>query len=226
MEGFCRTANPCKAGLVVGALRIACNGLCTAARFHMAEENPGCFLRRHDGLDCIRHYYRCPALFESLRSLWLGTSECIAPTAMFNELLFKVAVRSDRSCILVAGLFNAFVTAHSLQGTNRGPGIDFHEFMHGTIKMITALCPAWAHTYQTMCLGLHPEQLRPEAFRLLKPQRKFLMLPTCRITTRLTGIESHRWRFFTDEGSKRKILTVLKFDQEPPFHHCLLMSMI
>ena len=85
--------------LVVGALRIACNGMCTAARFHAAEENPGCLLRRHDGLDCIRHYNRCPALFESLRSLWLGTSGCIAPTPIFNELLFKVAVRSDRLCI-------------------------------------------------------------------------------------------------------------------------------
>ena len=31
--------------------------------------------------------------------------------AIFNELLFKIAVRSDRLCILVAGLLDAFVTA-------------------------------------------------------------------------------------------------------------------
>ena len=39
-----------------------------------------------------------------------------------------------------------------------------------------------------MCSGFHPEQLRPQAFRL--PNRKITMLPTCRITTRPTGIES------------------------------------
>ena len=48
MEGLCRAAMSCKAGIVVGALRIACNGLCTAARFH-TEENPGCLLECHEG---------------------------------------------------------------------------------------------------------------------------------------------------------------------------------
>ena len=42
MQSLCRTSNWCKPGLVVGALRIACNGLCTVARFHSAEENPMC----------------------------------------------------------------------------------------------------------------------------------------------------------------------------------------
>ena len=36
MKGFCRAANSCEASLIVGALRVACNGLCTAARFHSA----------------------------------------------------------------------------------------------------------------------------------------------------------------------------------------------
>ena len=82
------------------------------------------------------------------------------------SILFKIAVRSDRLCILVAGLLDVFVTASNLQRTNRGAGLHFRELMCGRIKMMTALCPAWAHTYQTMCFGFHPEQLRPEAFRL------------------------------------------------------------
>ena len=41
MMGSCRTANSCKAGLIVGAPRVACNGLCTAARLHSTDENPG-----------------------------------------------------------------------------------------------------------------------------------------------------------------------------------------
>ena len=44
MKGLCRAANSCKPGLIVGALRVACNRLCAAARFHTAEENPGCIL--------------------------------------------------------------------------------------------------------------------------------------------------------------------------------------
>ena len=181
MEGLCRTANLGKAGMVVGALRIACNGLCTAARFHTVEENRGCLLVCHEGPDCIRHYNRFPTLFESLCSLWPGTGECISPTAIFNEPLFKIAVRSDRLCILAAGLLDAFVTAKILQRNNRGSGLNFKELVYGRVKMMTASCPAWAHTYQTMCLGFHPEQLRPEAFRLPKP---IFVLP-CYLLARL-----------------------------------------
>ena len=36
--------------------------------------------------------------------------------------------------------------------------------------MMTALCPAWAHTYQTMCLGFNPEKLKPEAFRFAQAE--------------------------------------------------------
>ena len=60
MKGLCRTTSSCKAGLVVGALRIACNGLCTAARFHTAEENPGCLVVCHEGLDCSRYTIDAP----------------------------------------------------------------------------------------------------------------------------------------------------------------------
>ena len=82
----------------------------------------------------------------------IGTCECMSPTAIFVELRFKIAVRSDRLCILVAGLLDAFVTAETFQRTNRGPGLFFRERMYGKIKMVNALCLPWAHTYQTMCL--------------------------------------------------------------------------
>ena len=86
VKGLCRTANSCKGGLVVGALRIACNGLYTGVRFHTAEENPGCLLGCPEGLDCLRHYNCCPTSLDHINSLWPGTSECISPTAIFNDL--------------------------------------------------------------------------------------------------------------------------------------------
>ena len=49
------------------------------------------------------------------------------------------------------------------------------------------------HLPKTVCLGFHLEQLRPDAFWLPKP-KKFTMLPTCWITTRMDGIESPGWR--------------------------------
>ena len=88
----------------------------------------------------------------------------------FQRAFFNIAVRSDRLCTLVAGLLDAFVTAYNLQRTNRGMGLLFRELMYGRIKMMLAL---WAHTYQTMCLEFHPEQLRPEAFRPPKPKKHF-----------------------------------------------------
>ena len=83
-------------------------------------------------------------LFDHINSLWQGTNEWISPTAIFS----------------------AFVTAFNLRRTHRGLDLNFKEIMYGRIKMMTALCPAWAHTYQTMCLGFNPEQLKPEAFWL------------------------------------------------------------
>ena len=172
--------------------------------FHTAADNPGCRLGCLEELDCFRHYNCCPILLDHLNLLWPGTHVCISPTAIFNDVLFKIGVRIDRLCILVSGLLGAFVTAFNLRRTHRGLGLNFKEFTYGKTKMMTALCPAWAHTYQTMCLGFNLEQLKHEAFRLPKTKKQFSMLPTCRISIRMTGIESPSWRLFIDGGFKRQ----------------------
>ena len=51
--------------------------------------------------------------------LWPGTGACISPVAIFHGLLFKIAVRSERLCTLVAVLLDAFVTAFNLRRTHR-----------------------------------------------------------------------------------------------------------
>ena len=121
MRGLCRTAHSCKPGFVVGALRIACNGLCTAAWFRTAKDNPGFCLGCFEEPDSLRYYNRCPNLFDHIRSIWPSARECISPTAIFNDLLFKTAVHSDRLCILVAGLLESFVTAFQLAKNPPGP---------------------------------------------------------------------------------------------------------
>ena len=74
--------------------------------------------------------------------------------AIFNELLFKIADRNHRLCILVSGLLDAFVTAFNLRRFNRGICLNFKKLMNGRIKM-TVLYLVSAHTYQSMCLGFN-----------------------------------------------------------------------
>ena len=112
MEGLCRTANTCQGGLVLCALQLACDGLCTAASIHTAEEYRGCFLECHEGLDCTRHYNRCSALFESAVHFTHGD---------FQRASFQNCRPKHRLCILVAGLFfDSFVMVYNPQITIRG----------------------------------------------------------------------------------------------------------
>ena len=127
MNGLCRVANSCKAALIVGASRIACNGLCTAARFHTVEENPECLLGCHGGLDCFRHYKQCPHVVSPHLFALARHQRVYITTAIFNGLLFKIAVRSDRLCILVAGLLDAFVAAFQLMKNPPGPRAQFQR---------------------------------------------------------------------------------------------------
>ena len=76
-------------------LRVACNGLCTAARFHTVQENSGCILASPEGHHCLRHYFCCPTFVSPFSlSHWPGTGECKTPTTSFSIFLFfKIAVR-------------------------------------------------------------------------------------------------------------------------------------
>ena len=127
-------ATSCKNGLIVGVLSVACHGLCTAARFHTTEENPGCILGSLKVLIACGIKNCGPTLFDHLRFLWPGTGECISPTDIFNDLLSKIAVRRDRLFILVAGLTDAYVTSFNLRRTHRGLGLDFRQLMYGRSK--------------------------------------------------------------------------------------------
>ena len=53
----------------------------------------------------------CALFVSPSHSQWSGTGECIPPKAIFRLKKEQIAVRSDRLCILVSGLVDAFVTA-------------------------------------------------------------------------------------------------------------------
>ena len=89
VKGLCRAANFCKAGQIAVALRVACNGLSTAGKKSRMPRG------MRSRLDCLHHYNQCPTLFRSLLAIWLGTGDCISPTAILNAFLFKIGVRSE-----------------------------------------------------------------------------------------------------------------------------------
>ena len=136
-------------------------------------------------------------------SLWPGAIESISRTAIFNDLQFKVAVRSDGLCILVAGLLDAFVAAFNLRRTPPW-----------SRPQLQRTC-AWQNQNDDDPLsgvgsyapiGVPRAQPRPAQTRELQvteaPQQ-ISVLPTCRVATRFTGIESPGWRLLTDGGFER-----------------------
>ena len=57
-------------GLTVGFLRILCNGLCTARRFHVEGEEQMCRVGCPDEPDSLSHYNECPLLYNLFASMW------------------------------------------------------------------------------------------------------------------------------------------------------------
>ena len=92
MKGLCRAANSCKAGLVVGALRVAVMAYARLSDSTSLTKILDVFWGAMKGSIAHGIPVDVPTLFESLCSLWPGTGECISPTAIFNDLLFTIVV--------------------------------------------------------------------------------------------------------------------------------------
>ena len=98
----------------------------------------------------------------------LATTNALHPHTFSTIYPSKLPFASDRLCILVSGLLDAFVTTFNVRRTHRDLGLNFRDLMRGRIKMMTAQCRAWLHTY----LSFSPDQLGPTAFWLPKPKKR------------------------------------------------------
>ena len=158
-----------KPKLTLGAVRVACNGLCSAAGFH-AMKLTAC------GTTTVALFYSiililsglapASAFLPRLFSTTFSKLLCLCHRLQRATAFPNFAVRSDRLCILVFGLCDTFVTVSNLRRKNRGSDLNFKELVYGGIKMMTAQCRAWAHTYQSMCLNFSADKFQPTAFRL------------------------------------------------------------
>ena len=67
---------------------------------------------------------------------------------------------------------------------------------------MTAITPAYAHAYQTICLAVHTPGVPRHSFRLPKPKSRYPFLPTDRSITKELGHDYHGWAIYTDGGTR------------------------
>ena len=67
---------------------------------------------------------------------------------------------------------------------------------------MTAITPAYAHAYQTICLAMHFPGVPHHTFRLPKPKSRYPHLPNHLSITRELGNDYHGWAIETDGGTR------------------------
>ena len=165
-------------GLTVGFLRIPCNGLCTAQRFHTEGYAQMCRVGCPDEPD----------------SLSLITTSVLCCTTCF--------LWSLQYGIVVMGFMVAFVHAHHQPRRNiENPG-NFGDCMKERIRFMSTSTPAYAHACQVTCLTGHMRAVPRLNFRLPKPNARYPHLPNVRITTRERGNDFQGWATYTDGGTR------------------------
>ena len=99
-------------GFLVGFLRILCNGLCTAQRFHTEEHDHTCRVGCPNEPDSLTHYNECPRLYNIFTSFWRHATELPQRNHLLHDLITRLFLRSLQCGIVVMGFLDAFVYAH------------------------------------------------------------------------------------------------------------------
>ena len=114
---ICKAARASRPELAVGTLRMLCNGVCTAKRFHVDNEEQTCRVGCSDEPDCLSHYNRCPLLPDILVTIWRNAGIHLRGT-LFHDLITQILYRSLQHGILVVEIIDAFLHAHNYHRHN------------------------------------------------------------------------------------------------------------
>ena len=138
-------------GLTVGFLRILCNGLCTARRFHTEGDEQTCRVGCRDEPDSLLHCNECPLLYNIFVSIWEQATVLPRRSHLLHDLITQVLLRSLQYGIVVMGFIDAFVYAHHQHRRSiENPG-KTGDCMKGRIRFMTAITSAYAHAHQVTC---------------------------------------------------------------------------
>ena len=190
MQIVSRASRP---GLLVGFLRILCNGLCTARRFHTAEHDHTCRVGCPDEPDSLTHYNECPRLHNIFLSFWRHDTILPQRNHFLHDLITRVFLRSLQCGIVVLGFLDAFVYAHHKHRLDSENAGNFGHYMKGRMRFMTAITPAYAHAFQTTCLTAHMPAVPHQNFRLPKLEARYPYLPNDRSITSERGNDYHGW---------------------------------
>ena len=185
-------------GLLVGFLRILCNGLCTALRFHTAENDHTCRIGCPDEPDSLTHYNECPRLYNIFLSFWRHATNLPPRNCLLHDLISRVFLRSLQYGIVVQGFLDAFVYAHHKHRLDSANAGNFGDCLTGRVRFMTAITPA----YQTICLAMHSPVVPRHSFRLPKPKARYLHLPNDRSITKELGHDYLGWALYTIGGTR------------------------
>ena len=161
-----------------------CNGMCTAKRFHVDNEEQTCRVGCIDEPDCLSHYNRFSLLSDIFVTIWRNAGVHLRGDRLFHELVTEILPRSLRHQIVVMGIIDAIVNAHNYHRHNLDNAGEFGDCMEGRIRLLTAITPSYAHAYQTLCLTRRPYDIPCQRFRLPSAKAKHLNHPNNRTTMR------------------------------------------
>ena len=148
MKSDSRASRP---GLLVGFLRILCNGLCTAQRFRTEKHDHTCRIGCPNEPDSLTDYNECPRLYNIVISFWRHAAILPHRNHLLHGLITRVFLQSLQYGIVVLGF--AFVYAHLEHRQGSENSQNFRDCMRGRIRFVTAITPAYAHAYQATCLS-------------------------------------------------------------------------
>ena len=94
------------------------------------------------------------------------------------------------------GFLDAFVHAHHKHRRDAANAGNFGDCLTGRVRFMTAITPAYAHAYQTICLTMHSPDVPHHSFRLPKPRAND------RSITKEFGHDYHGWAIYTDGGTR------------------------
>ena len=115
---ICTAARASRPGSAVGLLRVLCNGMCSAKRFH-ADEEQNCRVGCPHESDSLTHYNKCPFTTSLLLSGGMLQS-AFEEIICFNDVITQTLSRSLQYGIVVMGIIDAFVYAHNYPRRNNG----------------------------------------------------------------------------------------------------------
>ena len=189
-------------GLLVGFLRILCNGHCAAQRFHTEEHDHTCRVGCPNEPDSLTHYNECPRMYNIFVSFWRHATVVPQRNHFLHDLVTRLFLQSLQYGIVVIGFLDAFVSAHHKHRQGSENSGNFGGCMKGRIRFMTAITPAYAHAYQATCLARHMPAVPQHNFRLPKLKARYPYPPNYRSRTCTRGTDFRGWAIYSDGGTR------------------------